>query len=167
MEARVANLCECLVHQGVAAMIGVEDLKGIISKVTWFCIVRSRARVSMEVDLIDHPYKSLCPSGCWVWSLQVILDPLAGFDAPIFFIWDLYCYTVKWVVLYPSIVLHEDVFLYASDVPEMSSKLRATWRLGAANGFDVDDFDDCCFLFLYFFLGGRYCASKDLQLPLC
>jgi hypothetical protein len=48
----------------------------------------------------------------------------------------------------------------------MSSKSFATRRLGAPDRFHVDDFDDCDFLFLYFFLGGRYGAGEDLQLPL-
>jgi hypothetical protein len=40
-------------------------------------------------------------------------------------------------------------------------------RSGAADRFHVDDLDDCCFLFLYFFLGCGYSAGEDLQLPLC
>jgi len=44
--------------------------------------------------------------------------------------------------------------------------LRAMQRFGAANGLDVDDLGNCCFLFLYFFLGGRYGTGEDLQLPL-
>jgi hypothetical protein len=49
----------------------------------------------------------------------------------------------------------------------MSSKSFATRRPGSANWFHVDDLDDCCFLFLYFFLGRGYGAGEDLQLPLC
>jgi hypothetical protein len=82
---------------------------------------------------------------------------------PFFLIWDPYCCAVEWVILYPPIVLHEDVFLCASDVPKMLSKSWAMWRLGATNVFDVDD---CGFLFLYFFLGGGYGAGEDFQLPL-
>jgi hypothetical protein len=48
----------------------------------------------------------------------------------------------------------------------MSSKSRAMWRLGAPDVLDVDDFDDCGFLFLYFFLGSGYSAGEDFQLPL-
>jgi hypothetical protein len=48
----------------------------------------------------------------------------------------------------------------------MSSKSRATQRLGGANVLNIDDLDDCSFLFLYFFLGGRYGTGKDFQLPL-
>src|SRR5580693_2594316 len=48
----------------------------------------------------------------------------------------------------------------------MSSKSFATRRSGAADRFHVDDLDDCCFLFLYFFLGGGYGAGEDFQLPL-
>jgi hypothetical protein len=48
----------------------------------------------------------------------------------------------------------------------MSSKSFATRRSGAVDRFHVDDLDDCCFLFLYFFLGCRYGAGEDLQLPL-
>jgi hypothetical protein len=69
MKAGVPNLCERSIHQGAAAMVGVEDLEGIIMKVAWLCIVGSRARVSMEVDLIDRPHKSFHSSCCWVWSL--------------------------------------------------------------------------------------------------
>jgi hypothetical protein len=49
----------------------------------------------------------------------------------------------------------------------MSSKSFATRRSGSADWFHVDDLDDCCFLFLYFFLGHGYGAGEDLQLPLC
>jgi hypothetical protein len=49
----------------------------------------------------------------------------------------------------------------------MLSKLRAAWRSGATDRFHVDDLDDCCFLFLYFFLGCGYGAGEDFQLPLC
>jgi hypothetical protein len=161
MEAGIPNLCECLIHQGAAAMVGVKDLEGIVMKVLWFCVVRSGAWVSVEVDLVDRPHESLCSSCCWVWSLQVVLDPLARFDVPIFLIWDPYRCTIKQVILHPPIVPHEDVFLCASDVLKMLSKSRATWRLGAA-----DVLDDCGFLFLYFFLGSRYGAGEDLQLPL-
>jgi hypothetical protein len=49
----------------------------------------------------------------------------------------------------------------------MSSKSRAMQRLGGADVFNIDDLDDCGFLFLYFFLGGRYGAGEDFQLPLC
>jgi hypothetical protein len=48
----------------------------------------------------------------------------------------------------------------------MSSKSFATRRLGLADCFHVDDLDDCCFLLLYFFLGGGYGAGEDFQLPL-
>jgi hypothetical protein len=34
-------------------MVRVEDLEGVIAKVTWFCIVRGGARIGMEVNLID------------------------------------------------------------------------------------------------------------------
>jgi hypothetical protein len=49
----------------------------------------------------------------------------------------------------------------------MSSKSFATRRPGSADWFHVDDLDDCCFLFLYFFLGRGYGTGEDLQLPLC
>jgi hypothetical protein len=48
----------------------------------------------------------------------------------------------------------------------MSSKSLAMWRFGASDRFHIDDLNDCCFLFLYFFLGCGYGAGKDLQLPL-
>ena len=48
----------------------------------------------------------------------------------------------------------------------MSSKSFTTRRPGATDWFHVDDLDDCGFLFLYFFLGGRYGAGEDFQLPL-
>jgi hypothetical protein len=34
-------------------MVGVENLEGVIAKVTRLCIVRGRARIGMEVNLID------------------------------------------------------------------------------------------------------------------
>jgi hypothetical protein len=49
----------------------------------------------------------------------------------------------------------------------MSFKSRAMQRLGATDVFNVNDLDDCCFLFLYFFLGCGYGTGEDLQLPLC
>jgi hypothetical protein len=49
----------------------------------------------------------------------------------------------------------------------MSSKSFTTRRSGTTDWFHVDDLDDCCFLFLYFFLGRRYGTGEDLQLPLC
>jgi hypothetical protein len=69
VEAGVPNLRECSIHQGMAAMVGVEDLEGVVVKVTWFCIVGSGVRVSMEVNFIDHSHESLCSCCCWVWSL--------------------------------------------------------------------------------------------------
>jgi hypothetical protein len=66
MEARVPDLCECSIHQGMAAMVRVEDLEGIVVKVMWLCVVRSGMRVSVEVNLIDCSHESLCPCCCWV-----------------------------------------------------------------------------------------------------
>jgi hypothetical protein len=85
---------------------------------------------------------------------------------PIFLIGDPYCCAIEWVILYPPVVPHEDVFFCASDVLKMLSKLRAMWRLGATNVLNVDDVNDCGFLFLYFFLGSGYGAGEDFQLPL-
>ena len=48
----------------------------------------------------------------------------------------------------------------------MLSKSFTTRRFRPSDCFHVDDLDDCCFLFLYFFLGGGYGAGKDFQLPL-
>jgi hypothetical protein len=48
----------------------------------------------------------------------------------------------------------------------MSSKSFATQRFGAPDRFHIDDLDDCCFLFWYFFLGCGYGAGEDFQLPL-
>jgi hypothetical protein len=166
VETGVPDLCECSIHQGAAAMIGVEDLESVVAKVAWLCIVRGRARVSMEVDFIDCPHESFGSHCHWVWPLQVVLDPLACFDVSVFFVWHLDCCAVKWVILYPPIVLHEGVLFGATDVPKMSSKSFATRRFGAADWFHVDDLDDCCFLFLYFFLGCGYGAGEDFQLPL-
>jgi hypothetical protein len=85
---------------------------------------------------------------------------------PVFLIGDPYCCVIEWVILYPPVVPHEDIFFCASDIPKMLSKSRATWRLGATDVLNVDDVDDCGFLFLYFFLGSGYGASEDFQLPL-
>jgi hypothetical protein len=147
-------------------MVGVEDLESVVAKVTWLCIVRGRAWVSMEIDFIDCPHESFCSRCCWVGPLQVVLDPPACFDASVFLVWHPYCCAVKGVILHPPIVLHEGVFLCATDVLKMLSKSRAARRSGAADRFDIDDLDDCCFLFLYFFLGGGYGAGEDFQLPL-
>jgi hypothetical protein len=147
-------------------MAGVENLEGIVTKVTRLCIVRGRARIGMEVNFVDCSHQSFCTCRRWVWPLQVVLNPPTCLDAPILLIWYLYCCAVKRVILHPPIILHEDVFFCATDVPKMLSKSRATWRSGATDWFHVDDLDDCCFLFLYFFLGCRYGAGEDLQLPL-
>jgi hypothetical protein len=69
MEAKVPNLYKCSIHQGIAAMVGVEDLECIITKVSRFCIVWGRMRVSMKVYLVDGPHEALCPSHHQVWSL--------------------------------------------------------------------------------------------------
>jgi len=53
-------------------MVVVEDLEGVVTKLTWLAKVRSRAWISMKlllVDRVDHP---LGPKGTGVISVEFI-----------------------------------------------------------------------------------------------
>jgi hypothetical protein len=89
------------------------------------CVIGGRARVSVKVYLIDGPHEAFYSCSCWVWALQVILHPFACLNMPSFLIGDLYHCTIEWVVLYPSVVLHKDVFLSVTGIQKMSFKALA------------------------------------------
>src|SRR6266850_4621532 len=157
----ISELGECSVHQGMAAMVVVEDLEGIVAKLSRLAEIRSRAWVGMEFLFVDGSNHPLCSQGTGVVPVQFVPNPSTGVNGVIVrLVGNSNGVVLHWVVLEPAQVPHYSCFnlLIAETavsprrVPKISSRASATRRSGC---FDLGDFDlflDCSFFFFSFFL---------------
>src|SRR6266850_5906600 len=169
----ISELGERSVHQGTAAMVVIEDLEGIVTKLVWLAEVRSRAWVGMKflfVDGSDHP---LCSQGMGVGPVQLVPNPFTSVNGVIIhLVGNLNGVTLHWVVFEPAQVPHYSCFslLVAETVvsprrvPKISSRARATRRSGCFDSGDFEVFSDCSFLFFFFSLlriAFSFCESRQ------
>src|SRR6267142_8174 len=157
----ISELGERSVHQGAAAMVVVEDLEGIVTKLAWLAEVRSRAWVGMEflfVDGSDHP---LCSQDTGVVPVQLIPNPSTSVNGVIIrLVGDSNGVVLHWVVFEPAQVPHYSCFslLVAETVvsprrvPKISSRASTTRRSGCFDPGDFDVSSNRSFFFFSFFL---------------
>src|SRR6266850_6289850 len=98
-QPNISELGECSVHQGMAAMVVVEDLEGIVAKLMQLTEVGGRAWVSVKLLLIDGSDHPLCSQGTGVVPVQFVSDPSASVNGVVIrLVGDPNRITLHWVV---------------------------------------------------------------------
>ena len=113
-QPNVSNLGECSIHQGAAAMVVVEDLKGVVVKLMWLAEVGCWLWVSMEVLLVDWSNQSLGAQDMRVGPVQVIPDPSACLNHVFPLVSNLDQVVLQGFILYPSQCPHYFFFVLFS-----------------------------------------------------